>query len=140
MAVPWSVPLVPLMRAVRPNSVTTVTTVSRHAVAHVRLDRRERAVERAEQRREPAAVGALVDVRVPAVEGERADARAVGAREEFRRGAGRVGEEGAHLRGEACGHRLPSVGSITVTSPARASVGEIARGPSSARASSGSVW
>ncbi len=27
-AVPWSVPLVPLTRAVRPNSVTTTTAVS----------------------------------------------------------------------------------------------------------------
>ena len=30
-AVPWSVPLVPLMRAVRPNSVATITTVLLHS-------------------------------------------------------------------------------------------------------------
>ena len=50
--VPWSVPSVPLMRAVRPNSVTSTTTVSLQA-GPIFLDRGERAVERAEQLRQP---------------------------------------------------------------------------------------
>ena len=54
------------------------------------------AVERAEQLAELAAHGALVDVRVPADEAERADARAVRPRQVLRRSAGRVGEIGAH--------------------------------------------
>ena len=69
-------------------------------VAHILLRRRERAIERAEQCRQPAAIRAFVDVRVPSVKGERPDARTIVAGEEFRRGACRIGEERAHLRGE----------------------------------------
>ena len=85
---PWSVPSVPLMRAVRPNSVTTRDHGLAPGLAHLGLDRGDGAVERAEQVGEPAVGGAFVDVGVPAVEGERADARAVRPRQELRRRAG----------------------------------------------------
>ena len=54
MPVPWSVPIVPLMRAVRPNSVMTATAVSFQAVAQALFEFLEGAVEAAEQGREPA--------------------------------------------------------------------------------------
>ena len=38
-------------------------------------------------------------MRIPAVKGERADARAVRPRQEFRRSAGAIGKIGAQLRG-----------------------------------------
>lgn len=65
--------------------------------AHAFLDRSERTVEGAEQRRQASSDRTLVDVGVPAVEGERADPRPVGAGEELRGGAGGLGEIGAHL-------------------------------------------
>ena len=60
---------------------------------------RERIVERAEQLRQPAIGDAFVDMRIPAVERERADARTVGLRQKFRGIAGGLGEIGAHLAG-----------------------------------------
>ena len=109
------------MRAVRPNSVTTATTVSRQAVAHLGLDRGDGAVERAEQRREPAVDRAFVGMGVPAVEGERADARAIRPRQELRRGARGFGEIGAHLRGAGRRRRALLLASMP---PARAIVGK----------------
>ena len=66
----------------------------------------ERAVERAEQLRQPPLRDALVVVGVPAVERECADARSVRLSEEFRRRAGRIGEIAAHLRGARSAARL----------------------------------
>src|ERR1700724_3991453 len=66
-------------------------------VAHLALDRGNRAIERTEQVGKPALDDALVDVGVPAVKGERADPRTLRLREEFGRGAGRVGKVGANL-------------------------------------------
>src|SRR6185312_4738663 len=77
--------------------------------AHVLLDRRDGAVERAEQRCKAAALRTFVDMRVPAIEGQRADARPVGTREELRRRARRLGEIGAYLRTLAL-RRLLSLG------------------------------
>ena len=70
-------------------------------LAHIRLDRGNCAVERSEQIGKPALDYALVDVGVPAVEGERADPRTLRLGEEFGRGAGGVGEVGANLRDAA---------------------------------------
>jgi hypothetical protein len=66
-------------------------------LAHVGLDRRDGAVERAQKVGEAAVHGAFVDVSVPAAEGERADARAFGRGKEFRGRPGRLGEIAAHL-------------------------------------------
>src|SRR5262249_2652650 len=97
VAVPWSVPFVPLMRAVRPNSVTSTTTVSRHAGPHVFLDGGESPVERAQQLRQPASCDAFIIMCVPAVERERADARTVGLCQELCGGANGLGEIGTQL-------------------------------------------
>ena len=84
------------MRAVRPNSVMTATTVSFHAAPIAALDRRQRAVERTEQNRQPAMRSAFVGVRIPAIESERADARAIRTSHEARRagcGFGEIGKQ-----------------------------------------------
>ena len=76
-------------------------------VLHLRLDRRDGAVERTQQHGEAAVGSAFGGVGVPAVEGERADARTIGARQEPRRGARRFGEIGAHLSGAGRPRLLP---------------------------------
>ena len=137
--VPWSVPSVPLMRAVRPNSVMTATTVSRQDVAHVGLDRGERAVERAQQVGELTRRRAFVDVRIPADEAHGADAGAVRPRQISSGRAGGVREVGPHAR-DARRRKLRGVRRrIASIPPARASAARRMR-PSSARASLGSVW
>ena len=67
--------------------------------AHVGLDSRERAIKRAKELRQAPLGDAFVVMGVPTVEGERADARPVGLRQKFCRGAGRFGEISAHLSG-----------------------------------------
>src|SRR5262249_59007972 len=74
-------------------------------ILHLGLDRGNGAVERAEQGCEPAAHYAFGGVGIPAIEGERADARPIRAREKLRRRARRYGKIGAHLSG-ARGPRL----------------------------------
>ena len=106
---PWSVPSLPLMCAVRPNSDQRDDGVGPR-LAHVGFDRGDRAVEGAEQIGKPALHSPFIDVRVPAIEGQCTDARAVRPGEELRRRAGGLGEIGAHL-GDAAGlHRRAAVG------------------------------
>ena len=85
-------------------------------VAHVGLDGRQRAVERPQEIGELTGRRTLVDVGVPAVDPNRADPRAVGARQIFRRSDGDIGEILAHARdaGDALvrgrGHRADAAG------------------------------
>ncbi len=67
-------------------------------LAHAGLDRGNRAIEGAEQIKELACGGALVDMRVPTDEAERADARPVGLGEVARCGSGGLREIGAQAR------------------------------------------
>ena len=108
-------------------------------LAHVGFDRRDRAVERAEQLASRPLTRALVDMRVPAVERERADARSVRPREELRRRAGGLGEIGAHLRDAAALAAGGRAGFVASMPPARAIAARPMRS-SSTRASVGSVW
>ena len=62
------------------------------------FDGAESRVERAEQLRQASFGDAFVVMGVPAVERERADARAVGLRQKFCGGAGGFGEIGARVR------------------------------------------
>src|SRR5499427_1824616 len=75
VAVPWSVPSLPLMRAVRPNSVTRVTTVSFQA----------------------SPILALIAAMAPSSAPRRLARRAFRGGEEFRGRPGCLGEIGAHL-------------------------------------------
>jgi len=80
------------MRAVRPDSVISVTTVSLQAGAHIGLDCPKRRIECAEQLRQPAVDHPLVIAGVPAVKRERADTRTVRVRQVLRGSAGSFGE------------------------------------------------
>jgi len=66
--------------------------------AHIGFDGGERIVERAEELRQSAGRDAFIDMRVPAVERKRADARTIRLRQKSRGIAGGVREIGAHLR------------------------------------------
>jgi len=66
-------------------------------VTHIGLDLGDSAIERPQQIGQPALDYALVDMSVPAVQGERADPWTVGARQKFRRRTRRVGEVFAYL-------------------------------------------
>ena len=103
--VPWSVPTVPLMRAVRPNSVMATTEVSFQRVAQALLQGLEGAVESAQQLGEAAGRAALVGVRVPAVERERGDARPVVGGHQLGRALRREAHAAAR-RGGTAGHAL----------------------------------
>ena len=69
--VPWSVPLVPFTRTVRPNSVIVSTAVCRHASPSACLERRQSGVELLPAR--AASRWHLRDVRVPAADLQRGD-------------------------------------------------------------------
>src|SRR5262245_2345920 len=78
------------------------------AIAHVGLDRRQRAVERAKQVGELARCSTLVDVSVPTNKAHRADAGAVRTGEIAGRGAGSLRKIGAH----ACDSRRRQLGHV----------------------------
>ena len=51
--------------------------------AHIAFYRRQRAIERTEQLRQPAIDHAFIDMRIPAVERQRPDARPLGIRQDL---------------------------------------------------------
>ena len=82
---------------------------------HPGFDRRDRTIECAQQRGEPAADRALVLVGVPAVIRERANPRSVGPRQKFCRSAGGFREKRPHLRGAGGRIRLPGRAVLRLT-------------------------
>ena len=77
VAVPWSVPLVPFTRAVRPNSVIASTAVRRHSGPSAAFSAASPASSVAQHVVQPRHLG---DMRVPAVDLQRRDTRPVRAR------------------------------------------------------------
>ena len=85
------------MRAVRPNSVTSATTVSLQAVPMLLLIASSAPLSAPKQLRQPTVGDAFVEMRIPAIERERADTRSVRPRQEFRCGTGDLSEVSTHL-------------------------------------------
>ncbi len=87
-----------------------------HSIApgrtHVCLDRSKGVIERAKQLRQAPLRNAFVEMRIPAIERQRADTRPVGLRQKFCSRAGGLGEIGAHLRGSGTSRFLRHVAGL----------------------------
>jgi hypothetical protein len=81
-----------LIRAARPNSVVTATTVSCQPGPLPGFDHRDGSVERAHESREAAVHRTLVGLGIPPIKGDRADAPSIGSCHEFRSVAGGFGD------------------------------------------------
>ncbi len=109
-------------------------------IAHIGRDRRHRVVERAQEIGEPPLDRTFIDMGVPAIKGERADARPVRPSEELRRRTRGLGEIGAYLRDATRLDDRAAIWGGPWSMPPACAIAATPMRSSSTRAKTGSVW